>query len=73
MTTSNSMHLTDHDGKTKETVAQCQAECIKTADCAVIKFHSKDGHCHTLSGAVTHAAYTASLQKASDYETCMLV
>jgi hypothetical protein len=73
MTTSNTMDLKVRRGKTSETLAQCQVDCVKTADCAVIVLHSTDSHCHTLSGAVTHAAYTASLQKASDYETCMLV
>ena len=55
------------------TAAKCQGECVGTAGCVVMAWHEKDKHCHTLTGAVTHAAFVAALQPTSDYETCMFV
>ena len=55
------------------TAAKCQQECVGTAACAVMVYHDKDRHCHTLIGAVTHAAFVAALQGDHDYQACMLV
>ena len=74
MTTTNSMGLADKDLKDKaDTIAKCEAACDSTQDCAVILFHNKDKHCHTLSGKITHDAYVATLKSDSDHETCMRV
>jgi hypothetical protein len=71
--TSIGLNLTDHDTKKSTTLAKCEQSCAKITGCKVIVLHTKDAHCHTLTGAVTHDEYNASLAGNADFETCMLV
>ena len=64
--------LTDRDGWTPVTLAQCQQTCLVTPGCHVVVHHDTTQHCHTLSGKpVTRAKYEASIQFDSSYHTCM--
>lgn len=70
MTSSNSMGLNDHDLEyVGAEITDCKGRC-DGKNCKVIVWHSSVQHCHTLSGAVTHDDFVASLTTSSDYSAC---
>ena len=52
------------------TVEACEAKCELAAGCAAVVWHSDDLHCHTLTGALTAAQFTASLRPGKASESC---
>ena len=60
------------------TLASCEAACNGKAGCVVVNFHTKDKHCHVLSGsAPTHAAFMGGMKPSSKrteaYDSCVLL
>ena len=70
------LKLVDHDWKSVgSSIADCEQVCngMRSVDCAVVMWHLKDNHCHTQSGNVSQATFSAALSKDKDYTTCILV
>lgn len=64
--------LADTDHKDAEySLDSCKAKCEAASGCAVIRYHTGDKHCHTLTGSITRDAYEAAVQpNGNGYETC---
>jgi hypothetical protein len=65
-------NLVDHDiteGITN--VAGCEHACVASSGCVVVVWHASDLHCHTLTGAVTHEQFVATLNATKQSTACM--
>jgi rubredoxin len=70
-------NLTDHDiTEGLSTVTDCEKLCNATLGCVVVVWHGSDRHCHILTGPVTRAQFSATLNataKADKSAACMHV
>lgn len=71
------LRLTDVDleGQAGSTLSGCEGACNSRKGCVVIRWHTKDRHCHVLTGpAPTHAAFQGALKpKGKTYDSCLLL
>ena len=54
-------------------VKDCTHRCMKTADCIAVNWHTKDDHCHVLTGSITHDKFVSALRASDSFTACMMV